>query len=680
MRLSNNLWACALSAVLFAASAAALAASQQSGASDGFNPANLDRSVKPGDNFFEFANGGWRKAHPIPPAYSRWGTFSVLHELNQKRIRKILERAAADKDAQEGSVTQKIGDFYASGMDVKAINAAGLKPLEAEFKRINAIDSLGDLQSELVRLQAMGVEALFDFGSMQDFKDSTQVIGVADQGGLGLPDRSYYLKTDKKSKALREAYVKHVASMLTLSGIAGDAAAKGANDIMTIETRLAKASMSRVARRDPKAIYHPTKLDGLDKLTPDFSWHSYFVLAGVPQIESINVTNRKFFKALATLIKTVPLDEWKTYLRWHLLDAAAPYLSKPFVKEDFAFSAKLTGAQALHPRWQRVASAENRAIGFAVGRIFVEKYFPPESKERVRKILKNIEAALRDDIMMLDWMSTETKKQALIKLSMINEKIGYPDKRRDYSSLKIDRGPYVLNVMRSAQFETRRELDKIGQPVDRSEWGMTPQTVNAYYDPSMNEIVFPAGILQPPFFNPKAPAAINYGAVGAVMGHEISHGFDDEGSQYDGHGNLRDWWTAGDLKRFKANARCIADRFSTYTVAGGKHVQGKLVTGEAIGDLGGLTLAYKAYEASDARKNARSIDGFTPEQQFFLGFAHVWASNIRPQAARLQVTVDPHPPAKYRVNGTLANMPQFQKAFHLPDSSPMVNKQVCKIW
>lgn len=653
---------------------------QTAAANDGFNPADLDRDVKPGEDFFEFANGGWNKAHPIPPSRSRWGTLNVLHETNQKRIRKILERTAANDDAAPGSIEQKIGDFYASGMNVKAIDAAGLKPIESEFARIAAIGNHKQLQAEVARMQKMGVEAMFDFGQMQDFKDSTQVIGYADQGGLGLPDRSYYLKQDKKSAKLRDEYVAHVAKMLTLSGANKAKAGQAAREIMDIETALAKASMTRVERRNPRAIYHPTTLRALTKMTPNFSWQRYFILIGHPEIHNINVTHPEFFKALDRELKQVSLDDWKTYLRWHLLDATAPYLSEPFVKEDFHFRSLLTGAKENLPRWQRVAAAEDRALGFAVGRIFVQKYFSAESKKQVTDILNAIESALRDDIMQLDWMSPETKKHALVKLSMITEKIGYPEKWRDYSKLKIDRGSYVLNVLRANEFETERQLAKIGQPVDRQEWQMTPQTVNAYYNPSMNEIVFPAGILQPPFFNPNAPAAINYGAVGAVMGHEISHGFDDQGSQYDGHGNLHNWWTENDLKRFQANAKCIADQFSTYTVAGGEHVQGKLVTGEAIGDLGGLTLAYRAYQASAAARQARPVDGFTPDQLFFLGYAHVWAGNIRPEAARLQVTVDPHPPAKYRVNGTLANMPAFKQAFHLKDGSPMVSKHVCQIW
>ncbi|HET8551757.1 MAG TPA: M13 family metallopeptidase [Gammaproteobacteria bacterium] len=648
--------------------------------SNGFNPADLDRSVKPGENFFEFANGGWIKAHPIPPAYSGWGVTRALYRVNQERIRKILEQAAADKNAADGSIEQKIGDFYASGMNVEAISAAGIKPLAPELARIDAISNLKELQAEIARLQGMGVDALFDFGEMQDFKDSAQVIGVADQGGLGLPDRSYYLDKDQKSAALRKAYVKHVAKMLELSGMDKAAASEGSKNVMQIETRLAKASMTRVARRDPHAIYHPTSLEQLDKMTPDFSWQRYFMLVDVPRVKSINVTNRKFFEIADTELKRVPLNEWKTYLRWHLLDAAAPYLSRPFVDEDFAFSSKLTGAKKLRPRWQRVASAEDHAIGFAIGKLFVEKYFSAASKQRVMEILDNIETALRNDIMKLDWMTPTTKKQALKKLSLITEKVGYPDKWRDYSKLTINRGPYVLNMLRAAEFETQRELRKIGKPVDRGEWRMTPQTVNAYYNPSMNEIVFPAGILQPPFFNPNAPAAINYGEIGAAIGHEITHGFDDQGSQYDGQGNLRNWWTAGDLKRFKARAKCISDQFSTYTVAGGAHVQGKLVTGEAIADLGGLKLAYLAYQASDAAKHAQSVDGFTPDQLFFWAYANSWAATTRPKAAQLKVRVDPHPPAEYRVNGTVANMPQFKKAWHLTDSSPMVNKHICQVW
>ncbi|MGA7539780.1 MAG: M13 family metallopeptidase, partial [Steroidobacteraceae bacterium] len=449
---------------------------------------------------------------------------------------------------------------------------------------------------------------------------------------------------------------------------------------MAIETRLAQASMSRVEERNPRAIYHVMSLVELDRSTPNFSWSDYFREIGYPQIQSINLAMPKFFGALGRDLRRVPLQQWQIYLRWRLIDAFAPYLSKPFVDEDFRMQSVVTGAKKLLPRWQRVVSAENDALGFAIGKLYVEKEFPPSSKAQVLGILHNIRTALKSDLATLPWMSPATRQAALAKLDLMGERIGYPDRWRDYSSLRIDRGPYVLNVMRANEFEQKRELSKIGKPVDPSEWLMTPQTVDAYYDAPQNNINFPAGILQPPFFDPKAPPALNYGALGWVMGHEMTHGFDDEGAQFDGHGNLRNWWTAEDAKRFHAATSCISNHFSRYTVDGDLHVQGKLVTGEETADLGGLTLAWRAFHASSAYRDAKSIDGFTPDQQFFIGAAHVWASNIRPAEARRRITIDPHAPAVYRVNGTLANMPQFQQAFHVPAGSPMVNAHECVIW
>jgi putative endopeptidase len=640
----------------------------------------LDTSINPAKNFFEYANGGWQKANPIPPAYSRWGTFNILAKQNQETIRQILEDAAKDKHAKPGSITQKVGDFYASGMDEAAINKAGITPLAPEFKRIADISNLNELQSDIAHLQMIGVDALFNFGQMQDFKDSSKVIGAAFQGGLGLPDRDYYLKDDAKFKQIRADYVAHIARTFELLGDSKDKAAAEAKTVMDMETDLAKASMSRVDERTPTNIYHPMLLKQLDAATPDFSWQAYFAAVGHPEIKSINLAMPDFFKSATAALKTRPLDDWKTYLRWHLTATFAPYLSQPFVDENFKMRAALSGAKENLPRWQRVVSAEDDALGFAIGKLYVQEKFPPSSKKAVLNILHGIRGALKDDLKTLDWMTPTTREAAIKKLDMMGERIGYPDKWRDYSKLTIDRDSYVMNVIRGNVFLQDRELDKIGKPVDKSEWGMTPQTVNAYYDPSMNNINFPAGILQPPFFDPKAPAAVNYGALGFVMGHEMTHGFDDEGSQFDGHGNLKNWWTAEDKKKFTAATDCISDHFSTYTVDGDVHVQGKLVTGEATADFGGLTLAWRAFHASKAYKHAKTIDGFTPDQQFFLGAAHVWASNIRPEAARAQVTTDPHPPAVYRVNGTLANMPQFQKTFGVPNDSPMVNKDRCVIW
>ncbi len=663
--------------MLFGISGAALAAGAAGG--DALHTGWLDTHVSPAQNFFEFANGGWKKSHPIPAAYSSWGTFNILQIRNEKIVRRLIEDAA-QAHAAPGSTQQKVGDFYASGMDTKLINRLGASPLSPELDRIAAMASLPDLQREVAHLQMIGVDAMFGMGEMQDFKNSTRVIGVAGQGGIGLPDRDYYLKQDPKFKQIRAEYVAHVARTLQLLGDGKAQAAREAAIVMAIETRLAKASMSRVEQRNPHAIYHVMSLAELDRATPNFSWREYFREIGYPQIKSINLAMPEFFGALGKDLRAVPLDQWKVYLRWRLIDAFAPYLSKPFVDENFRMQSVLTGAKQLRPRWQRVVSAEDNALGFAVGKLYVQKEFPPSSKAAVLGILHNIRAALKSDLATLPWMSPATRKAAIAKLDLMGERIGYPNKWRDYSTLRIDRGPYVLNVLRANEFEQKRQLNEVGKPVDRNEWYMTPQTVNAYYDPSMNNINFPAGILQPPFFDPKAPAAVDYGSVGWVMGHEMTHGFDDQGAQFDGHGNLRNWWTPEDAKRFHAATSCISKHFSRYTVDGDLHVQGKLVTGEETADLGGLTLAWRAFHASPAYKEARTLDGYTPDQQFFIGAAHVWANNTRPAEARRRVTIDPHAPALYRVNGTLANMPQFQEAFHVPAGSPMVNAHRCVIW
>jgi putative endopeptidase len=639
----------------------------------------LDTHVSPTRNFFEYANGGWQKSHPIPAAYSTWGMFNILQIDNETIIRELI-KDAANAHGAPGSAEQKVGDFYASGMDTKLIDRLGVSPLSPEFDAINGITNLSQLQQEVAHLQMIGVDAMFGIGEMQDFKNSSQVIGVVGQGGIGLPDRDYYLKQSAKFKQIRAAYVAHLTRTFELLGDGKALAAREAGIVMSIETGLAKASMSRVEQRNPHAVYHVMDLAQLDRATPNFSWRDYFREIGYPQIQSINLAMPKFFGALGMDLKSVPLAQWKVYLRWRLIDAFAPYLSKPFVDENFRMASVLTGAKALRPRWQRVVSAEDDALGFAVGKLYVRKEFPPSSKTAVLGILHNIRAALKSDLATLPWMTPATRQAALAKLALMGERIGYPDKWRDYSTLRIDRGPYVLNVLRANEFEQKRELNKVGKPVDRSEWYMTPQTVNAYYDPSMNNINFPAGILRPPFFDPQAPAAVNYGSLGWVMGHEMTHGFDDQGAQFDGHGNLKNWWTPEDAKRFHAATACISSHFSQYTVDGDLHVKGKLVTGEETADLGGLTLAWRAFHASPAYKDAKTIDGYTPDQQFFLGAAHVWASNIRPAEARRRVTIDPHAPAVYRVNGTLANMPQFQQTYHVPADSPMVNAHRCVIW
>jgi predicted metalloendopeptidase len=647
----------------------------------GFATANLDKTCKPCDDFYQFAMGGWMKTNPIPPEFPTWGTFTQLGDKNQENLRQILEAAESAK-AAPGSNEQKIGDFYASCMDTAAIDSAGTKPIEPELARIAAIKNEADLQAEAERLHSRGVGALFRFNSTQDAKDSAQVIGAAFQGGLGLPEREYYLKEDDKSKQLRDAYLKHVAKMFQLLGDSAEQSAGEAGAILKIETALATASMKNTDLRDPDKTYHKMALADLKALTPNFSWEAYFKAAGHPELREINVGQPDFFKALDAQLTATPVDDWKTYLRWHLVNAAAPGLSEKFVDEDFDFRGKtLTGTKEIQPRWKRCVQATDRVLGEALGQVYVQKYFPPAAKARALEMVHNLIAALRDDLQTLPWMGPETRKQATAKLEAFAVKIGYTDKWRDYSALKIDRASYAENQLRGAEFDFARRLNKIGKPVDRTEWGMTPPTVNAYNNSNMNEIVFPAGIMQPPFYDANADDAVNYGGMGAVIGHEITHGFDDHGSKFDGQGNLKDWWSPEDLKNFKARAACVSDQFGGYVVDGDLHENGKLVLGESIADLGGLTIAYAAYEKSIAGKpRPPDKDGFTPEQRFFLGWEQVWGANERIEFARLMANTNPHPLPRFRGNGPLSNMAEFAKAFGCKKGEPMVREQACKIW
>jgi len=647
----------------------------------GFDTVNLDKTCKPCDDFYQFAMGGWMKSNPIPPEYSSWGTFTQLADKNQQNLRQILE-AAVSANARPGSNEQKIGDFYASCMDSAAIGAAGTRSLDPELAEIAAIKTVADLEAEAERLHSRGVGVLFRFNSNQDAKDSTRVIGSAFQGGLGLPEREYYLKEDDKSKQLRDAYMKHAAKMLELLGDSADQSAAEAAAILRIETALASASMKNTDLRDPDKTYHKLTLAELRTLTPDFSWEAYFKAAGHPELKEINVGQPDFFKALDAQLTATSIDDWKTYLRWHLVDTAAPGLSDKFVDEDFDFRGKtLTGAREIQPRWKRCVQATDRVLGEALGQVYVQKYFPPAAKARALEMVHNLIAALRDDLQTLPWMGPETRAEATAKLEAFALKIGYTDKWRDYSGLKIDRKSYAENQWRGAEFDFARRLNKIGKPVDRTEWGMTPPTVNAYNNSSMNEIVFPAGIMQPPFYDPNADDAVNYGGMGAVIGHEITHGFDDHGSKFDGKGNLKDWWSPEDLKNFKARAACVSDQFDAYVVDGDLHENGKLVLGESIADLGGLTIAYAAYEKSLAGKpRPPDKDGFTPEQRFFLGWTQVWGANERIEYARLMANTNPHPLPRFRGNAPLSNMAEFRKAFGCKKGEPMVREQACKIW
>ncbi|HEY5752849.1 MAG TPA: M13 family metallopeptidase [Chthoniobacterales bacterium] len=636
-----------------------------------FDPKTIDPSVKPCADFFDYANGNWIKSNPIPAEYSIWGSFIQLAESNNQHLKAILEEATSDKSAAEGSIRRKIGDFYASGMDIEAVNKAGVAPLQPEFDRIAALKTSADIPALLAHFHLAGIAAGFNFFADQDAKDSTRVIAQLFQGGLGLPDRDYYTRTDAASQKQRDQYLEHVAKMFGLLGDKAEDAAANARIVLKIETTLAEASMTNVQLRDPNAIYHKLTLAEVQALTPDFNWNLYLDRFGLSDPGDINVGQPGFLKKVNDLLKTTSIDDWKTYFRWHLITETADELSDPFVNENFRFYGQvLTGAKELKPRWKRVLAATNNALGEALGQLYVAKYFPPEAKSRVLDLVAALRHALRERIAAATWMSETTKKAAFAKLDHFTVKMGYPDKWRDYSSLQIDRQSYVGNVLRGNAFEVRRTLAKIGKPVDRTEWLMTPQTVNAYYNPSMNEIVFPAGILQPPFFSPNADDAINFGGIGAVIGHEMTHGFDDEGRQYDASGNLKEWWTPVDLKNFNARARKIIDQYGAYAAIDGLKLNGELTQGENIADNGGVRVAWTALQQQWAKAGKPGlIDGFTPEQRFFLGWAQVWRSNIRDEALRTRVLTDPHSPAKFRVNGVVNNMPEFFKAFGCDDKS-----------
>jgi predicted metalloendopeptidase len=656
------------------------AASKATGEIHGVNPANMDPSVPACQDFNLYSNGGWIKANPIPADQSVWGSFTILQEQNRENLHTVLEKVSKTA-AAPGSEDQKIGDFYSSCMDEAAVEARGARPLQSELDAIAKIGSPADLRAEIARLQLIGVGVPFRFGSEQDRRNASEVIAGASQGGLGLPDRDYYVKADESSKKLRDQYVAHVTKMFTLLGDEPARAADDANAVMGLETRLAQASMTRVERRDPDKTYHRQSLAEITQLTPDFSWTAFLREVDAPPVAAINVGQPGFFEAVDHELTATPLTVWKAYLRWHLVHSAAPSLSKPFVDESFAFYGKtLEGTPENEARWKRCVSATDRAIGFALGKAYVRDYFPPESKARADAMVRNLIAALRSDLATLPWMGEETRKAALAKLDSFDPKIGYPDKWRDYSALTIDGGPFVRNVQRAAGFEYHRDLAKIGKPVDRTEWGMTPPTVNAYYSSQRNEIVFPAGILQPPFFDAKADDAVNYGAMGSVIGHEMTHGFDDQGRKFDAQGNMRDWWTPEDLKNYLERSKCVEEQYDSYAFEG-QHTNGKLVLGEATADLGGLAIADRAYRMSrQGKPPVAPIDGFTDEQRLFLAWARVWAANIRPERAKLLLNTNPHPLAQFRAIGPPSTLPEFAKAFGCKPGDAMVRKDLCQIW
>jgi putative endopeptidase len=637
------------------------------------DPANLDRSVSACTDFYQFANGGWVKRNPVPAAYSRWGSFDELQENNQANLMSILRTASASGNAQATADMKKLGVYYSSCMDSVGAERAGFQPIKAELDRINAIKNRRDLESEVARLHSRGVPLLFGFGAQQDYKNSTSVIAGVSQGGLSLPDRDYYLNQDKRYSDIRANYVAHVGRMLGLIGENSTQAAADAQKVMTIETALATPAMTRVQMRDPNANYHRMTAAEVAQLAPGFNWPAFFAAEGRPDISTINVQNPEFLKAADALLTSASLDDWKAYLRWHLLDAAAPSLSSPFVNEDFRFSSTLSGAKEMLPRDKRCTRATDAGLRDALGQAYVSQYFTPQAKSRALEMVRNLESVFHDRLQTLGWMSDTTKVMASGKLAAFTNKIGYPDKWRDYSTLTISPGSFFNNQVAVREYERRRTLARIGQPVDRTEWGMTPPTVNAYYNPSMNEIVFPAGIMQPPFFDPNADDAVNYGGMGAVIGHEMTHGFDDQGAQFDAQGNLRNWWSAADLSKFKTGTGLVSSQFDSYTVLDSLHVNGKLTLGENLADLGGLSVAYAAMEKALAAKGRPPlIDGFTPEQRFFLAWAQIWRQNITPEAQRVRINTDPHSPGQWRTNGPLSNLPQFAAAFNCKPGDPMV--------
>ena len=656
--------------------AAAPAIAQQAAAPQqdrSIDRANLDTTCAPCNDFFQFANGGWMARTTIPAAYSSWGSFNELADRNQAVIHKLLDEAAADRSAPAGSNRQKVGTFYRTCMDSTLAEQQGDAPLKPTLDEIASIRNRADLERVVAAMQRNGQGGMIRLFANQDPKQSTVVLLTANQGGLGMPDRDYYTRTDARSQKLRTTYVDHIGRMFQLLGESPEQAQRDAQTVMGIETQLANASMTRVAQRDPNAVYHKMSLAEFQRLTPHWNWTTYLKELHAPVVSTVNVRQPGFYTALDSMLVSVPLADWKSYLRWKAVDDAAPALSSPFVNEAFSWQQQLTGATEMQPRWKRCAQATDRNLGEALGQEYVKVAFTPAAKQRALEMVNNLHAVLKERIQALDWMSPATKQHAIAKLAAFTKKIGYPDKWRDYSALHIANGSYYANLERSAAFESAYNLDKIGKPVDRSEWGMTPPTVNAYYNASRNEIVFPAGIMQPPFFDPNADDAVNYGAMGAVIGHETTHGFDDEGRRFDAQGNLRDWWTPADAKAYEARAQRVVDQFNAYTVVDSStHVNGRLTLGENIADLGGLTIAYYALEKSLQGKPRTLINGFTPEQRFFLSWAQVWRSMQRPEAARAQVASNEHAPSKWRVDGPLSNMPEFKAAWGCKAGDPMV--------
>ena len=649
----------------------------------GFSIEAIDKTIDPCTDFYQYACGNWLKNTEIPADQTEWVSFTELYERNLVTLRGILEKASAG-GAGRSPIEQKIGDYYGACMDEKAADAKGLDPLKPELARVTAVKNKTDLIDVIAHSHIVGANSLFGFYSSSDLHNADLVIAYVDQGGLTLPDRDYYIKDDPKHTEMRQHLVEYATQVFTLAGNSPQDAARAAQTVLRIETALAKAEMDRTLRRDPKNRDHKMKRDEIAALAPNFYLNRYFSAVKAPAFTELNVVNPDFFKQVNTVMESEPLDALKTYVSWHLLDSAAPWLSKPFVDANFKMQQHLTGQSEIQARWKRCVDATDGALGEALGQKYVDETFGADGKQRMLKMVDALEVSLDQDIRALPWMTDDTKKQAKVKLEAIRNKIGYPEVWRDYSNLKIEPGDLVGNYFRANEFESNRQIAKIGKPLDRKEWGMTPPTVNAYYSGSRNEIVFPAGILQPPFFDKTMDDAVNMGGIGVVIGHELTHGFDDQGRKFDPQGNLRDWWTEQDGKEFEKRAGCVASEYGNFVAIDDLKLNGKLTLGENTADNGGARIALAALEQLVAQdktgKAAEKIDGYTPEQRFFLGFGRVWCEKRRPEFSRMLVTVDPHSPGKYRINGVVQNMPEFQKAWGCKAGQPMVAENACRVW
>jgi putative endopeptidase len=649
----------------------------------GVEASDIDRGADPCVDFFAYANGTWRASNPIPPSMPRWSRRWAAGEATKDQLRQILDETSSAANPAKGSVEQLVGDFYGACMDEAQANRLGAKPLEPLLRDIEGLKTAADVERMIARFHEIAIAVPFGLAGNSDNHNPSDVIAHIYASGLGMPDRDYYLKTEPRFQEAREEYLAHVAAISRLAGQSEAQAKADADTVMRMEKRLAEVSLDNVALRDPQATDHKTSRSDLQKLTPHFDWTAYARQRGI-QIGDPNVTEPKFLSQVDKELASTSIADWKTYLKWQLLNSAAPFLSNAFVAEDFAFNgAFLSGAKEMKPRWKRCAESTDQQLGEALGKKYVEKYFPPEAKARMQELVKNLRLAMGETIEGLEWMSSETKKRALEKLSTFNPKIGYPDKWKDYSHVVIVRSSYWDDVVAGRKFNVQDNLATIGKPVDRGRWGMTPPTSDAYYNPLLNEIVFPAGILQPPAFNMQSNDAVNYGAIGVVIGHEISHGFDDQGAQFDAQGRLNNWWTEEDLKKFRERTACVVNQFDNYFVEPGIHENGKLVLGESIGDLAGAKIAHRAFQISQKGKPPLPvIDGFTPDQQFFISWGQFRGDEVRPELARTMVQGDPHPIGKFRVIGPISNLPEFQKAFSCKPGSPMTrpDDQRCEVW